>query len=228
MAGAGRRGRSAGRVVSLLPGLHLQRHGLAAGDELPQSPALSPAAQAQDARGNDGNLVVDGRHPDRRPDFAGGGLAVTRSGLERHSRFDARHRATSAPRSTRCSRIAACRGRGRRARDRPRRRGRSRRRHRARKRVPARPTIPTLRSRPPARDVLAARTPPAIPRAAPRAASRPHRRGVRRASRGHRKRIRVIGKSKQEPGWPGRKTGRAQQGRRPKLEPERQERGRSG
>src|SRR6202042_31368 len=90
MVGAGRRGRAAVRFVLLLPGLHFQRHGIAAGDELPQSPALSPAAQALHAWSNDGNLVVDGSYCDRRSDIAGGGVASARSGLEPHPRVDAR------------------------------------------------------------------------------------------------------------------------------------------
>ena len=91
MVRAGRRGRTAQRVVRLLSRLHLQRNGPAAGDELPQSPALPAPAQAQDARGHDGHLAVDGRHRDRGLDGAGGGLAVARHGLERRARFHARN-----------------------------------------------------------------------------------------------------------------------------------------
>ena len=40
--------------------------------------------------GHDGDLAVDGRHPDRRLDLAGGGLAAARLGLERHARFHCR------------------------------------------------------------------------------------------------------------------------------------------
>ena len=83
---AGRRGRTAQRVVRVLSCLYLQRNGLAAGDELPQSPTVSPSAQAQDARGDDGDLAVDGHHRHRRFDCSGGGVAVARHGLERRAR----------------------------------------------------------------------------------------------------------------------------------------------
>ncbi len=119
-------------AVHLLPRLHLQRHGAAAGDELPEPAALPAASQAQDARGHDGDLAVDGRRADRRPDLRGGAPAGADLGDAGGPRQDAASRATTRPRSTRCSRTAASRGKGRPARARPRRSPRASKRPRAR------------------------------------------------------------------------------------------------
>ena len=167
VARAGGRGRAARLVVRVLSRLHLQRHGPAAGDELPQSPALPPPAQAQDARRDDGHLAVDGRDRDRRLDGAGGGLAAARHGLERRARFHSRVDATSAHRAWRCSRIAASRVRGL-ERGRPRRRQGPRR-----SRLGPEERSQRRRNRPRAREKAAARAARAMPRAAPRAASPP-------------------------------------------------------
>ena len=146
----------------------------------------------------------------------GGGLAAARLGLK-HPAVPLTSRATSAPRVRRCSRTAAFRAKGRRARDRPRRRAKATavvnqqaqgfRPDQRSQRLPANLRQGKRRRRRAARE---------IPRAAPRAARPPNRNRVRRANKGPPSRIRPKVKTRDRTAAPRKRPTR--EGCRPELE----------
>ena len=150
VAGAGHTGGPPGLANRVLPRLHLQRDGPAAGDELPQPPAIPAEAEAEDARGHDGDLAVNRRPADRRADRRRGGAHAPGG--------DAGGRGQGAGvRRQRASKYAVLKdsgvqGEGRRAKGEAASKAEGKPQNpRANRRARARPTIPTPRSRPTAR-----------------------------------------------------------------------------
>ena len=132
-------------------------------------------------------------------------LPLPGAGSRVDARFDSESSDLRASKYRRCSRTAASRARGPRARDRPRRRPRGKQPRRARPRARARPTIPTPPSKPPARDNPAASAAREIQVRRPRA-SRRRRNPARRARKDPPSRIKAAINPRARTAVPKRKT----------------------